>query len=399
MWDIEQLRDELRALVRIESPYFHEHDVIEYASHWLERRGFSVQRHSYRDDVVTKFCGENIIVTLEGKPGGPTLCLNGHLDTVPVCDGWTHDPFAGEVEGDRLYGVGAADMKSGCLALMLAVDRLAHEKEPFWGKIILTLVSVEEGPFGLGTNALIEDGLLDGVDCSLVTEPTGAFSGYVDAPVISLGARGNYVYHVDLHGISSHASLPEQGVNAAELAAKFVEAATAKQPDLKGELGCGSLCLLKIHADGGTCSAPDIGHVLVHRHVNELEDEAYVMAEAERFCEEAGLTCRREIYVRKSPSPGSHNFPPYYIKQDNPFAQKLHAAVLAACGKEPAYRYFASIGDFNYLGTRLNGAPCLLLGAAGDNVHGADEYVLLSSLQDLTESVYHFLRLTLVKQA
>lgn len=391
MWSIDQLTTELRALVAISSPYFQEQQVMDYCAAWLQGRGLTVRRHRYHEAAITDFHGENLVVEVEGRPGGPTVCLNGHLDTVPLCAGWSRDPYAGVVEGDRFYGLGAADMKGGCLAMMLATAKLAQAGS-FRGRLLLTLVSDEEGPYGLGCNALIEDGLLDGVDCSLVAEPTAAFAEHGGAPCISLGARGAYIYQADFFGQSAHASQPEKGLNAAEQASRFALAATAVQPQLQGQLGRGSLCLLKMEADGGACSVPDLARVTIHRHVNELEDEALVLAEAEEFCRQAGLSCRWRIGLRPTPSEGSSCYAPYIVAADNPFAQLLDQAARQVSGQPPHYHPLDSIGDFNYLGTRLKGAPALLLGPDGGNLHAADEYVSLSSLQTTTEIIYAFLR-------
>lgn len=391
MFTINELVKQLRPMINIASPYYHEKEIMDYCQSWLEQRGISVFRHQYHEAKLTHFSGENLLAVVEGEPGGPTICLNGHLDTVPLCDGWTRDPYSGVIEGDQFYGLGAVDMKGGCLAAMLIFDSLAHAEQPFYGKLILTLVSDEEGPYGLGCNALIEDGLLAGVECSISTEPTAAFAGYCDVPCISLGARGTYIYQVDFHGQAAHASQPELGLNAAEQASRFAIAATASQPQLKGQLGRGSLCLLKISSDGGSCSVPDFARVTIHRHVNELEDEVQVLSEAVDFCREARISCPYEIYLRKTPSTGSRCYAPYLVGKDDPYAAMLIQAVLNVTGKQPICQPFASIGDFNYLGTRLNGAPCLIMGPAGGNAHGADEYVSLLSLQEVTNCLYEFL--------
>lgn len=395
MWDRQRLVRELRTMVAIKSNYYEEQPLLDYLFGWLAARGLHPERHQYRESRITGFAGENLVLRLKGEPGGPRLCLNGHADTVPLCAGWSRDPYGGEVADGLLYGLGAADMKGGVLALLLAVERLLEEKQPFYGEIILTVVSDEEGPYGLGTNALIEDGLLEGVDCALCTEPTAAFAGVSDAPVISPGARGTYIYQADFYGRACHASQPEQGLNAAEQAALFAVAATRAQPSLAGELGHGSLCLLKMAADGGACSAPDFARVTIHRHVNELEDEQSVLAEAERFCQEAGVSCAHKIYLRETPSAGSRAYLPYVVPADNRYLRLLNQAVTEAAGQPPRQIHFASIGDFNYLGTRLNGAPCLIFGPAGGNLHAPDEYVSLSSLEMVTEGVYRFLKLAL----
>lgn len=394
MFTEEQILALLQSLVAIDSPYYQEQKILDFCAAWLTQRGFTVKRHTYREDKAVGFSGENVLVELNGAPGGPTVCLNGHVDTVPLCAGWTRNPH-GELEGRRLYGLGAADMKGGVAALLLAIERFARERQDFAGKIILTLVSDEEGPFGLGANALIEEGLLDDVDCSLVTEPSSAFTGH-SGPVIALGARGTFVYNVDFFGASAHASLPEQGLNAVVQAARFIAASEKLVLSPKGALGKGSFCVLKIAGDGGACSVPEFCRVTIHRHVPEGEDEAYVLREAEELCRRAGISCRTEIALRPYPSEGSRSYLPYVVASDNPFALALTQAVREAYGEEPQYDYFASIGDFNYLGTRLNGAPALVFGPDGGNFHQADEYVDIPSVARTTAAVYRFLELTML---
>ena len=158
----------LQQLTAIKSAYFHEDEIMAFARDWLCRQELPAQLHEYHDAKVTDFHGKNVIAVIDGGRPGPVICLNGHLDTVQLCGGWTRDPY-GELDGDRLYGVGALDMKSGCAALMVTAARFAAAHKTFAGKIKLALVSDEEGPYGLGTNALIEDGYLS--DCLLYTYP------------------------------------------------------------------------------------------------------------------------------------------------------------------------------------------------------------------------------------
>ena len=82
------------------------------------------------------------------------------------------DPELKQEEGRDCY---SADMKAGCAALMVAFARLAKQRRAFRGKLILTLVCDEEGPWGLGCDALLSSGLLpETVDFILSTEPTAA---------------------------------------------------------------------------------------------------------------------------------------------------------------------------------------------------------------------------------
>ena len=74
----------------------------------------------------------NVLVSIENGPG-PTFLLNGHVDTVLADSHWAHDPWMGQREGDRFYGLGACDMKSGVAAAMLATRALARDVESWNG--------------------------------------------------------------------------------------------------------------------------------------------------------------------------------------------------------------------------------------------------------------------------
>ena len=86
----------------------------------------------------------NLLITLDFGPGGRHLVLSGHLDTKPVADAtWSVDPFGADVEGDRLYGLGSADMKSALAAMLAAASRLARDA-PSRGRLSLLFTADEE---------------------------------------------------------------------------------------------------------------------------------------------------------------------------------------------------------------------------------------------------------------
>lgn len=378
-------------LVQIESPYYHEEKAIEFCRRWLAEAGFSPEIHHYKEENAIGFQGQNLICRF-GSGNGPKICLNGHLDTVPLCQGWTKPPYEGLIEDGRLYGLGAMDMKSGCAALMMAFRELKKQQEDIDGEVILTLVSDEEGPYGLGTNALIEDGILDGIDCAVIPEPSAGFSSEYEFPVLCLGARGCFVYCVDFFGTSAHASQPETGVNAAVQAAKFAARCESVSLQSVPPLGAGSLCVLKIEGDGGACSVPDFARVTIHRHITLGESEESVFEEARRLIRDAGVNCEYEIHVRKYPTEGSKYYRPYAIPGDNPYAETFVSAIKSSCGKEPTIDYFSSIGDFNYLGTRLGDVPAFVFGPDGKNMHSYDEYADVDSIYYTAKGIEEFLQ-------
>ncbi len=101
----------------------------------------------------------NLLATLENGDG-PTVHLNGHYDVVPVGNDWTTDPFGGELRDGWIYGRGAADMKSGLAAQVIAVEALRRTS---WnGRIVQSAVPDEEtvGVRNAGMGWLVEQGLI-----------------------------------------------------------------------------------------------------------------------------------------------------------------------------------------------------------------------------------------------
>ena len=140
----------LSDLIEIYSPYFEEDKVMEFAYNWLTEKNIPVRYHKYKEDKVTKFHGTNVVGNIKGKEDGLRILLNGHLDTVTLSRGWTKDPLKASIEGDRLYGLGALDMKGGAAAMMIALEAFLRNNKDFKGEIIYSFVSDEEGPYGLG---------------------------------------------------------------------------------------------------------------------------------------------------------------------------------------------------------------------------------------------------------
>ena len=384
----------LKDLVEIESPYFKEDQIMEYTQKWLLKNDLYCGVHEYHEKKVTGFKGKNLVLKLEGNSQGPTICLNGHLDTVQLCNGWTRNP-KGELRGDRLYGVGALDMKSGCAATMMALKAFNDDyKHEFRGSIISTYVSVEEGPYGMGTNALIEEGYLKDVDFSIITEPSSGFTGN-PFPDLCLGARGGYGLEIEFFGASAHAATPEKGISAATSAAAVMCELENVEYIVDEHLGKGSACVVAMESDGGACSVPDYAKVKLFWHIVVGENEQTIIDQIEKAIKRANIKCNYKINFREAPSEGAKGFMPFTVDEKEPMTKVFINTISDICEKKPTLSYFQSIGDFNYLGSRL-GAPALIFGASGGNFHGSDEYVELDSVVKTAETIYEFLKRVLV---
>lgn len=116
----------------------------------------------------------NLIYRMTGPSAGPTLILCGHLDTQPVGDraAWSFDPFSGHVEGDRMYGLGACDMKASVAALVYAAAALARTGVLRRGTLLLALVANEEDGGTYGADWLVRERGVTG-DACLIGEPSG----------------------------------------------------------------------------------------------------------------------------------------------------------------------------------------------------------------------------------
>ncbi len=155
--------------------------------------------------IGAKRLGNNIIWQGDSRPQRPTIALGGHLDTVPfTADKWsiTH-PLQPLIKGDRLYGRGACDMKSGSGILL---DMLLQQD--FGERYNLRFFWYEKEELGVpnGVTTLIKEGFFEGVDLCIIPEPTEG--------LVVNGVFGNLDARVTASGKSIHSAYPLLGDNA-----------------------------------------------------------------------------------------------------------------------------------------------------------------------------------------
>ncbi len=390
--DIE--RDEvielLSNLIEIYSPYFEEDKVMDYAYTYLEKNNIPVSYHRYEENLITNFKGTNLVGSIKGREKGPKILLNGHLDTVHLSRGWTKDPLKATIEGDRLYGLGALDMKGGCAAIIIAIKAFVKNVKDFKGEIVYTLVSDEEGPYGLGTDATIIDGITKDIDFSIITEPSSAFAN-TQFPCLCLGARGGYNYKVDLYGKASHVASPEYGIDAILDGAKLITELANTELKEDPLLGRGSLVVIETSGGGAAASVSDYASFSVFRHVVRGEDKEFLINEVKEAAKRANIKSKYEINFRPSPHPDLDGFKPYTVDKNNYYTKEIQNTIREVTGKFAKEAYFSSMGDFNYLGTRL-GSPAFIFGPSGENYHSSDEWVSIDEVVKSSEVIYSLLK-------
>ncbi|HSB78107.1 MAG TPA: ArgE/DapE family deacylase [Candidatus Methylomirabilis sp.] len=147
----------------------------------------------------------NVVATFAGTGAGPTLVLNGHMDTVTAGDEgrWTHPPFRGDVLDDKLYGRGATDMKGGLAAILGALGAIQEAGIRLRGSVcVQSVIGEEDG--GLGTFAALTRGHRG--DAVIVCEPTRL-------EVVPAHA-GVTLFRITVAGRSAHGAVRAEGVSA-----------------------------------------------------------------------------------------------------------------------------------------------------------------------------------------
>ncbi len=153
----------------------------------------------------------NAIGRWKGTGGGKSLLFNGHLDTNPVTEGWTVDPWGGLVDENFIYGIGVSNMKAGDAAYFQAVKTLIDAGVRLKGDVILTFV-VGELQGGVGTLAAIRQGLK--ADYFINSEPT-------DLKALTMHAAA-FTFIVELTGKTRHLSKREEAVDAITAACDLI---------------------------------------------------------------------------------------------------------------------------------------------------------------------------------
>ena len=153
----------------------------------------------------------NAVGRWRGTGGGKSLLFNGHVDTNPVTEGWTVDPWGGKVDDQFIYGIGVSNMKAGDAAYFCAVRALKQAGVRLKGDVILTYV-VGELQGGVGTLALIEQGVR--ADYFVNSEPT-------DLAALTMHAA-SFMFIIELVGDTRHLSKREEAVDAIMAACELI---------------------------------------------------------------------------------------------------------------------------------------------------------------------------------
>lgn len=375
----ERLVETYLDLIKINSVTGSEKEIAEYIAGKLENMGLTVNWSYFSEDKQSP----SIYAKLEGSKPGPTLLFVGHMDTVAVARGWNTDPFTPKVEGDRVWGLGANDMKGGIAAILETLQVLIEEEASFGGNIIAAFVSDEEA-LSRGTYQLLKEGLK--ADMAVMAE--------CRFNEIAISFRGRYSINVEVYGETAHASkYPYAGenaiINASRLAMGIEKLPTKTHPDL----GEGTWCIR--HISGGiksTLSVPEKCELFVDRYVVPGETFETCREQIMGLAKELGLHDKITVELVPRLSPYMEAFA---VDKGHPLVTTIQREYLKATGKELPLGYDKSVCDSNYL-VAIGNIPTVTFGPSGENMHGANECGYISQVRAAAEIYINTVKTLLV---
>lgn len=364
---VDELSELTRALVAApgENPPGGEAATVEVLAAACGDRDLEVSRTEVEPDRA------NLSARLPGSDG-PGLLLLGHTDVVPAGDGWTVDPVGGLLRDGRVFGRGAADMKGGIAACVLAMAALRDVGVELSGPVELAAV-VDEEEAGKGVRHYLASGdRSDFVGC-VVAEPT-------DLQTI-VAARGDSYLEVVVHGRAAHSGNPADGANAIYGAATVIAELETWHRELVGSphplLGPPTWSVGQVHGGTGTSTVPAECLVVADRRLLPDESGAAVVGEAtvriaKLGLEDRGLSAEVRLMME---------MPGFETPPDHPLVTTAHGAAAAAGGPRLPLGGWTAACDGGFL-ARDAGLPVVVLGpgSVATQAHQPDESVGLDEL-------------------
>lgn len=346
-----------------ENPPGRERDCVNFVLDWFEHAGIPAT-------LIERPESTRPSAAAQVGSGAPTVVLNGHVDVVPAGDptSWADDPYEAVVRDSRLYGRGAADMKTGLAMAMQAATELATELSAGDGSIVVHAAAGEETGYP-GTRALLDAGY--GGDVAVVLEPTGLR--------VATRAKGVATYRFVIAGESSHASRPDQARNPLDGTKLLFDAIADYDDQLRQRTDplCGSAYATVTEVVAGTddnmAVIPDRAEVLVDRRLIPSESIETVEAELDAIedrLEDVGFEIDRSL-VQHYAAAG--------ISSDRPIA-----TTFAACSRQMAGVEDHPIGLEAATDARefiADGTDAIIWGPGSlEQAHTVDEWISLDEV-------------------
>lgn len=326
----------------------------------------------------------NLLARREGAGKGPCVHFNGHLDVVPAGEGWTKDPFGGEISGGRLYGRGTSDMKAGIAASLYAVEAIRRAGVKLPGAVEQsTTVDEESGGFA-GAAYLAENGYLSPARQQhvIITEPHGPDR-------VCLGHRGVWWFDVIVHGHIAHGSMPFNGANAVDRMTVFLNAVNERLRPKLAALRT-TMPVEPEAARHGTLNINSIfaGQPLEQRQTPCVPDRCTAVFDRRFLPEEELVDIKREFVDLLTEIGLPHEIRdrmivlPAFTPKDAPVCAAVAGAIQQVCGKPAAFMASPGTYDQKHFVRIAQINDCISYGPGVlEMAHQPDEYVSLEDLE------------------
>ncbi len=335
-----------------------EAEIAHFVAHWMRQAGLET---SIDEAAPGRLSAAGIA---RGTGGGRSLMLNAHMDTVGA--GGMEHPHTPRVEGNRLYGRGAYDMKGSLTAILLAAKRV--RRLGLRGDVIVTAVCDEEYA-SIGTSSVLKRWT---ADAAIVTEPTG-----LD---VCIAHKGFLWFDVVSQGVAAHGSKPELGVDAiAKMGRVLTGIAELDQRLSAGPrhplLGCGSIHASLISGGQELSTYPERCSLSVERRTvpgetlaaaeSQMQD---MLARASAGDSKARFTCATSL-VRD----------PFEVDRRAPIVGSVGRHAAAVRGVEP--RVYGDTPWMDAALTSAAGIPTVVFGPGGGGAHAVVEWSNLDEVE------------------
>ncbi|MBC8223797.1 ArgE/DapE family deacylase [Candidatus Bathyarchaeota archaeon] len=324
---------------------------------------------------------------LKGKKDKPSLIFSGHIDTVPVDQGWTVDPFCGEIIDGSIWGRGASDNKGGVAAITMAVKAINDLGIKLNGDLIIAATPDEEVGGRAGPGYLTDLGLLFGDFCMIADGPMN---------YIGITGQGSFAWEVNTYGKATHSSIPWKGVNAIDGMANIVlairdhaEVLHRRVTDIPAPSETGRDYIYPTVNTGIISGGvkenmvPDKCSIRLYRRITPDENLEKARQELIDVIETAvqgiqGLTWDYDEIFCKVPwrVPGG---------ADNDVVKQLELTAGEILGREVLSCGMTGASDAEHFYRHGISACCLGPSSPGNNTHGLDEHMPIKDLTKLTK--------------
>lgn len=353
-----------RELIRFNTinPPGEERDCARHLARLLEAGGFAISEHEFGERRTS------LVARLGGSSDAPPLCFTGHIDIVPLgATPWSHDAFAGEIAGGRLYGRGSTDMKSGVAALVVAALRLAPKLGSAPGLVLVITAGEETGCEG--ARHLANSGAaLPRAGAIVVAEPT--------SNVPCIGHKGALWLHARTSGVTAHGSMPERGVNAVYKAARAV----------------GKLETFRFDGGPHPLLGPptlNVGTIRGGLNINSVPDAAVIGIDIRTIPDQkhGPLTERLEEHLGADVTlKAISSAEGVWTDPGDPWVQEVYDVTAPFLGARPEPSTAPYFTDASALTPAMGGAPTVILGPGEMALaHQTDEYCVVERIEQAVE--------------